>query len=500
MEGRAAVVRVVSLRECLPDAEFSGVADLRVTGCCSDSRQCRPGDLFAALPGTSRDGQQFIPEAVARGASAILVDRPARNCPLPACYVTDVREAFGLVCQALANNPAEQLKVVGITGTNGKTTTSLLCASVLESAGCRTGLMGTLAYTDGYTMQSAGWTTPPANVLAHWLSRMVQSGRSHAVLEVSSHALCQRRVAGMEFDVACLTNIRHDHLDYHGSLDRYRAAKARLFDQLRPDGVAIVNVDCPQGAWLVDTLDGPTLTVAMEGQAEITATPLNESAAEQTFLLAVGSESVPVRTPLIGRHNISNCLVASALGVAYGIDLATIARGLEAVQSVPGRLQPIECGQPFHVFVDYAHTADALSVCLDTLRANIRGRLICVFGAGGDRDRTKRPAMGRAVAARSDLAVVTSDNPRSEDPNQIAEQILRGFRSHAEVVTIPDRATAIHWALSQAGEGDCVLIAGKGHETSQWIGQEHYHFDDREVARDWLQDRFAPVPWDRAAA
>jgi UDP-N-acetylmuramoyl-L-alanyl-D-glutamate--2,6-diaminopimelate ligase len=475
-------VQGVSLRELFPEAEIFGADEIRVSRLSVDSRRCRPGDLFVAMPGTQCDGHSFAMQAVAAGASAILTDRPIPGCPVPACFVTDVREACGWLCQALAGNPTRQLKTVGITGTNGKTTTSYLVASILDTAGYRAGVLGTLGYYDGVDVAKASWTTPPAHVLAPALARMVANGCSHGVMEVSSHALAQRRTAGMQFDVACLTNVGHDHLDFHRTRRNYLKAKQKLFEQLAPEGFAIVNADDEVCLDFLDKLDGPVLTVGIDAAAEITASPLEQLSSEQTFLLAIGDESAPVRTTLIGRHNISNCLVAAAVGFAYGIDLPTIVRGLEAVERMPGRLERLECGQPFGVFVDYAHTPDALTRVLSTLREVTPGRLICVFGAGGDRDRSKRPWMGRAVHDLADLAVVTSDNPRSEEPGSIIADILPGFRNRHRAQVILDRADAIRHALDEARRGDCVLIAGKGHEAYQIVGAETLPFDDREIA------------------
>jgi UDP-N-acetylmuramoyl-L-alanyl-D-glutamate--2,6-diaminopimelate ligase len=378
--------------------------------------------------------------------------------------------------------------VVGITGTNGNTTTSCLVAGVLTEAGHRVGLLGTLGYLDGKVIDPSTLTTPPADLLADYLARMVENDCTHAVMEVSSHALDQSRTAGVQFDAACITNVRRDHLDYHGSLAEYRKSKARLLGQLGPRGFAVVNADDPVAAGYLRDFDGPVLTVGIEQPAEITATLLEQHLSEQTFLFTAGSETIPVRTQMIGTHHVSNCLVAAAVGLTYGIDLPTVVRGLESVGHVPGRLERIECGQPFGVFVDYAHTPDALAAVLDTLRPLTRGRLLCVFGAGGDRDRPKRPLMGRAVESRTDLVVLTSDNPRTEDPETIAREVLAGFERPGDVHVRLDRAEAIRAALAAAEPGDCVLVAGKGHERWQIVGGEEIPFDDAEVARAWLYE------------
>jgi UDP-N-acetylmuramoyl-L-alanyl-D-glutamate--2,6-diaminopimelate ligase len=492
MIDRAAQARGLSLRELLPNAVLVS-GDIRVTSCCADSRQCRPGDLFVALRGSAADGHDFIKEAIRRGAAALVADRPLPDVALPVCHVDDTRDAHARLCQALAGHPARKLKMIGITGTNGKTTTSYLTASVLAAGGFRTGLIGTLGCFDGDAWEDSAWTTPPPAKLARWLAQMANADCTHAVMEVSSHALDQRRVAGIDFDVACLTNVTRDHLDYHSTLKNYRSAKAKLFEHLLPEGFAIINVDDPVAESFLSHLDGPVLTVGIRAAAEITALPVEQFRGEQTFLLTVGGDTVPVRTPLIGEHNISNCLLATAIGLAYGIDLPTIVRGIEAVPRVPGRLDRVECGQPFGVFIDYAHTADALAGCLKTLRGITSGRLICVFGAGGDRDKTKRPRMGRAVASAADVAVVTNDNPRGERPAAIIEGVLAGFADRSAVEVVPDRRQAIEWALAQAGPGDCVLIAGKGHETHQIIGDERHEFDDRAVARQWLYASYGVI-------
>jgi UDP-N-acetylmuramoyl-L-alanyl-D-glutamate--2,6-diaminopimelate ligase len=496
-------VRGVSLRELFDDAQFFGAGDIRVGSCSADSRSCRSGDLFVALTGATFDGHDFARQALARGATAILAERLLPVGDVPVCVVPDSRVAHGRLCQALAGNPSERLKVIGVTGTNGKTTTTALIASVLSSGGHRTGTLGTLGYSDGYQWESATMTTPAAPVLASSLARMEAAGCSHAVLEVSSHALSQSRVAGIRLDAACVTNVRQDHLDYHGTLRNYRNAKARLFRHLAPESLVVLNADDPVSGDYMPLLHGPVLTVSLgnsaglDNAASLTAQVVERYRSEQTFLLSAGSETLPVRTALIGDHNVYNCLQAAAVGLAYGLDLATVVRGLEAVDRVSGRLERLECGQTYSVFVDYAHTPHALASVLDSLRQVTEGRLICVFGAGGQRDRRKRPLMGRAVAARADLAIITTDNPRREDPEDIATDILSGARDQSKVELIPDRTKAIEWALSLAGPGDCVLLAGKGHEKYQVIGAQCVPFDDREVARRWLYNLASPtgVSW-----
>jgi UDP-N-acetylmuramoyl-L-alanyl-D-glutamate--2,6-diaminopimelate ligase len=478
----------VSLRQLLPEATIFGADDIVVQACTADSRTCRAGDLFVALMGCHVDGHDYVAQAVSRGAAAILTERYVPAAGVPICVAPDSRAVFGQICQALAGSPSQRMNVIGVTGTNGKTSTCWLIASVLQAAGYSAGLMGTIVNSDGQTVDSSGMTTPAAPMLADWLARMAANGCSHAVLEVSSHALAQSRTAGIEFDAACITNVRRDHLDFHNSLENYRQAKGRLLRQLGPGGFAVFNADDAASSGFVSSFDGAALTVGMEHPAELTATIVERHASEQTFLLNAGIDTAPVRTQIIGEGHVYNCLMAAAVGLLYGIQLTDIVRGLERLEKIPGRMERLECGQPYSVFVDYAHTPDALACVLRSLRGVTAGRLICVFGAGGQRDREKRPLMAEAVEAHTDLAIVTDDNPRRENPAKIRRDILRGFLRSDAVVVKPDRAEAIGWALGQAEPGDCVLIAGKGHEDYQIVGSGRHWFDDREVARAWLYE------------
>jgi len=485
----------IALRDVLPDAVHDGTEGVALAGCVCDSRRVRPGDLFVALGGVEHDGGRFIADAVQRGCAAVLLDTSqerfldqTRMTGVPVVRVDDARKAFGHICQTLAGHPSRELKLIGVTGTNGKTTTATLIAGILNHSGHKTGLLGTLGYFDGDRVEDAPWTTPPADHLAAWLRRMAQRDCTHAVMEVSSHALDQWRTAGVRFDTACVTNVTRDHLDYHGSLAEYRAAKFRLLEQLPTEGLAVINADDPVAAGFLPQLDGPVLTVGIDQPAEITAVPLEEHPSEQTFLLTAGSETMPVRTAMIGRHHIQNCLVATAVGLSHGVELADIVRAIEAARHVPGRLERIECGQPFSVFVDYAHTPHALETVLATLRRVTSGRLICLFGAGGNRDAAKRPRMGAVAERLADRLIVTTDNPRDEDPAAIADDVLAGISRRDAVEVVLDRREAIQWALSTANPGDCVLLAGKGHEQMQIVTGRHEEFDDAAVAREWLYD------------
>jgi UDP-N-acetylmuramoyl-L-alanyl-D-glutamate--2,6-diaminopimelate ligase len=480
------LTRSISLRQLCPAAKFFGSDDIVVSSIAGDSREVAAGDLFAALPGTRTDGHHHIDDALRRGAVAVLAERFVPTAGRPLCVVPDTRIAFARIAQALLNNPSRRLKVIGVTGTSGKTTTSWLIRGIFEAVGCPTGMLGTIELSDGQWSSPSPETTPPAAVLAQWLSRMESVGCTHAVMEVSSESLSQARIEGIELHAACVTNVRRNHLDAHNTLANYQAAKSKIFQHMAADGFAVLNADDPVGAGFVDLVPGPVLTVGMTAMAEVTAEVIQRSIGEQTFLLTAGSDTVPVRTRMIGDHHVSNCLVAAAVGLVSGIELADIARGLESVEKVPGRMERIECGQSFGVFVDYARTPDAMAAVLDSLREVVSGRVMCVFGADGELDRGQRPLLAAEVEQRADLAVLTQTNPRCEPPNRILRDVLRGFDRPNLVEVIPDRADAIDWALSQAEAGDCVLIAGRGHEEHQLVGNRRLAMDDRQLARQWL--------------
>lgn len=476
----------VNLRRLFPAASFVGCADIRTLFATDRSFECRPRAVFAVIRGSRADGHQFITDAISRGAAALLVDHPLANATVPQCVVPDVRRAYAELCMALMGHPSRRLALTGVTGTNGKTTISWLIRAILRAAGKQAGLLGTIEYHDGVTCEKSSLTTPDPRSLAHWLNSMVSLGTTHAAMELSSHALDQRRAAGTLLDAAIVSNITQDHFDYHENFADYRASKLHIFDYLKPAGTAIVNLDDAGSRSCVEEAPKRCLTYSLEQPADFTATILEETLAGSRFMMMTERGSQMIRTHLIGRHNVANCLAAAAAATHVGISHAHIAAGIESLASVPGRMENIDCGQPFHVFVDFAHTEDALRRCVRFLRKLTPGRVLCMFGAGGDRDRAKRPRMAQA-AAEADLAVVTSDNPRTEDPQRIIDDILPGFigtdrEPHVEA----DREEAIAWTLRQAQPGDAVLIAGKGHETEQIIGTERHHFDDREIVREQL--------------
>jgi UDP-N-acetylmuramoyl-L-alanyl-D-glutamate--2,6-diaminopimelate ligase len=441
--------------------------------------------LFVAVTAADSDGHEWADEAVERGAAAVLAERllPVKG---PQVVVEDSREALGEICQALVGRPSDSLRTIGVTGTGGKTVTSMLIASVLEAAGQAVGVTSSVGYSDSVEQVKAPVTTPHPQLLAKWLARMTEAGCTSAVLELSSRALAERRAAGVDFDAAVLTNLREAHLSFHGSAENYRRAKERLFSMLKPGGFAVLNADDEVSADLLGRLESPALTFGLESEADVTAEIIERQRSEQTFLLSAGNETVPVRTGMLGDYHVSNCLAAAAVGLTLGIDAPTIARGLEAVERVPGRLERLECGQKFGVFVDSARTPEQLAVTLRTLRKNTAGRLICVFGAPGGRNKKIRADLGRVVERSCDLPIITSSDPRHEEPLKIAHDILDGFQRPAKGHVLPGRVEAIRYALLTAQPGDCVVIAGKGDSEVQIIGKRRLMHDDRAIARAWL--------------
>ncbi len=487
-------VRVpISVRRICPTASFVGCADLRIVDVQEQSQACVMNSLFAAISGTQVDGKRYIEEAMTHGATSLLVETPIPSVSIPQCIVPDVRNAYAQICEALAGSPSRRLKVVGVTGTNGKTTITWLTRSIFQAAGHQTGLVGTIEYHDGQNAAPSDLTTPDSQSLSHLLANMVANRTTHAAIEFSSHALHQSRVSGVQLDVAVVTPITHDHLDYHADPECYRESKARILQQCKSFSTAIINVDNPGSATLCDRVDDDISLIryGTSAAADTRVTILEESLTGSRFELQIQGETIEINTPLVGRHNIDNCVAAVTACRSQNVSWDEIVRGIAALDHVPGRLERVETGQSFHVFVDYAHTDDALRRCIQSLKRHTTGRVICVFGAGGDRDSSKRPKLGQA-ASTADLAVITSDNPRSEDPHQIVGEIEFGLKPagtkyHIEV----DRQTAIRWAIAQADSKDTVLIAGKGHETVQIVGDEAIPFDDRHVARECLAGSMA---------
>ena len=457
---------------------------------CADSRQVQAGDCFVAVCGSQADGHAFIPTALERGARYIVAEKPVAGGD---CVVVEnTAKALGLLAQAAAGNPSSMLTNLAVTGTNGKTTTSYLVRSVIETAGHSCGLIGTIVYSAGRTTQDAPLTTPDALTIARAARQMVDDGCRYMMIEASSHALSQHRLAGVPFTAAAFTNLTGDHLDYHKTLDNYLDAKCLLFEGLPPHGMAVLNAQSDAAKTIAARLKRRILWYAIEEPADLTAHIHEMDALGTSFSIEFSRYMEKVTTPLCGMHNISNHLAAAGLCLAAGFSLSAIAQGLSALRNVPGRLEPVESPvadkRGIRILVDYAHTDDALQNVLKTLRSVCRGRLIVVFGCGGDRDKTKRPRMARVAETLADEIVVTSDNPRTEDAAAIIEDICAGFspEKRPAVQVEPDRKKAIFRALAEARRGDVVLLAGKGHETYQIIGTQKFDFSDVLAAQDAL--------------
>ncbi|MHC4884919.1 MAG: UDP-N-acetylmuramoyl-L-alanyl-D-glutamate--2,6-diaminopimelate ligase [Planctomycetota bacterium] len=460
-------------------------SDPVITSLTSDSRRVEPGALFAAIPGTREDGLQYVSAAVQAGAVALLLPEPQPECSLPQLVVKDVRDALARLACAFYGNPAEQLMLVGITGTNGKTTTGFILQHLFNHCGVRSGLIGTVAIDTGAGPEPASMTTPDSVDLNRYLRTMADAGCGAAVTEVSSHALDQSRVAGVRFAAGVFTNLTRDHLDYHGDMEAYAQAKARLFQGELTDW-CILNQDDPYERHMADGAAGRIFRYGMCEGTDLRGEILEMSLEGTKFRIHSKDGVVNGSTYLIGVFNVHNLLAAVAAAYCLGIALADCLEAVRFFPGVPGRLERIEAPAGPTVFVDYAHTDDALKNVLAVLRPLVQARLIVVFGCGGDRDRGKRPLMAQAAEEVADHVVVTSDNPRTEDPEQIVADIRGGFTDPEAISVILDRAQAVREAIAMAGPADTVLLAGKGHEDYQVLGTTKVHLDDRELAREAL--------------
>jgi UDP-N-acetylmuramoyl-L-alanyl-D-glutamate--2,6-diaminopimelate ligase len=472
-----------------------------ITGLTDDSRAVESGFLFVAVQGERVDGHQFLDRVVAAGAAAVVVGRHVVVGSTPCIRVQDSRAAVGVLGSRFYGDPSAALRMIGVTGTNGKTTTTYVVKTMLEAANRQVGLIGTVAYLVGKESIPASHTTPGALELQKLFARMVEKRLDTVVMEVSSHALALDRTAGSEFDVAVFTNLTQDHLDFHLDMERYFQAKLKLFADLGKAGAAkskkraIVNADDPWGARIRDACTVPVWTYGLHQQADLRAEDVTLSASGTSFTLRSPIGTCAIQSRLVGEHNVSNLLAAIGVVLHEGLTLEQVRAAVGAVSNVPGRFERVEAGQNFTVVVDYAHTEDALVRLLTAAQALRIGRIITVFGCGGDRDRTKRPKMGRAAVQYSDVVILTSDNPRTEDPGAILREVEIGVkealadRGHVRYQMIADRRAAIEAAIREAKPGDMVLIAGKGHEDYQIVGTTKHHFDDREVAREMIGTR-----------
>lgn len=474
----------------------SGDKQVDVTGITADSRKVQPGDLFICLTGLNHDGHAYAAEAVNRGAVAVLAEQELQ-LDVPVAIVPDTRRAMAIVADRFYQSPTQELTLIGITGTNGKTTTSHLIDRILQSQQKRTGIIGTIHTRIGDQYLELKNTTPDVLELQHSFRKMRDLDTEYAVMEVSSHALDMGRVRGCDFSIAVFTNLTQDHLDYHQTMEQYQYAKSLLFAQLgniyRQGGgkTAILNADDPVSEQFARVTAAQVITYGIDRPADVRATDIKLSHQGTSFTAHTFQGSMPFSLKLMGKFNVYNALAAIAATLVTGIPLAEIKRALEQVEGVSGRLEPVDEGQSFTVLVDYSHTPDSLENALQTVKEFARGRVFCVVGCGGDRDRGKRPLMAKIATKYADLSVLTSDNPRSEDPGAIIADMISGLEAvrPGSLVTRVDRREAIHYAIGQATAGDVVLIAGKGHETYQTIKGVDYPFDDREVAREALKAR-----------
>jgi len=479
----------VTLRELfsgLEVTEWSGPEDCEVRGLAYRAEDVRPGDTFCTWKGLVSDGHRFVPSALANGASALVVEQPVpTNGQVPVVRVPSGRRTLAGLSSRWFGRPGNSLHLAGITGTNGKTSTAYLLHHILEGAGVSSGLLGTICYRSGSRAIPAPRTTPECLDLYRLLAGMRDDGCRAAVMEVSSHALEQERVAGLEFETAIFTNLTRDHLDYHGTMEKYFQAKARLFTGLSPGSHAVVNLDDPAGVRLAGMVapgvrvHGYSLSEAAEHRAEA----IRLTAEGTTFVWHSRGESREVSTPWVGSFNVANTLAAASAARAMGLGMEVVAGLLRTAPPVPGRLERVSGGDGYTVLVDYAHTDDALRQVLSTLRPLCTGRLLVLAGCGGDRDRTKRPLMAGAAVELADFSVFTSDNPRSEDPLAILAEMESGAAGRAPYQIIPDRSAAIAEIVGMARTGDVVVLAGKGHENTQEIRGERKHFSDVEEAR-----------------
>jgi UDP-N-acetylmuramoyl-L-alanyl-D-glutamate--2,6-diaminopimelate ligase len=505
-----AFTRRVRLKELL--AEFpgrllsgaEGSSDTPISRVVADSRQVVPGALFVACPGQSVDGQRYIPSAIEGGAAAVVGEQPLTGLKIPYLQVDNARKALAHLSAAYFGYPARRLTMIGVTGTDGKTTTCNLLYEILSAAGVKAGLISTVNAMIGDQVYDTGFhvTTPEAPEVQMYLAMMVQSGLTHAVLETTSHGWAQYRVDACEFDVGVITNITHEHLDYHGTFENYRAAKARLFSSLaethsKPWGnprLAVLNRDDSSFDYLAKVAPGSRVSYGLRADADVRALQVRQSPAGIHFVAQGAGFKVALESPLLGAYNVSNCLAAlTAAACGLGIQTEVCARGIAALHGVPGRMERIDLGQPFLAYVDFAHTPNALRVAIDTARHLAKGRVIVVFGSAGLRDREKRRLMAEVSLERADRTILTAEDPRTESLEEILAEMAEGAKAQGGIEgenfwRIPDRGHAIRHAVQMAGSQDLVMACGKGHEQSMCFGTTEYPWDDRVAMRAALSE------------
>ena len=481
-------MKLKKLIERLEPVSTNADPEMEITGVCYDSRKVTAGNAFVAVKGFESDGHRFISKAVENGAAVIICeDAPEQDVPY--VQLTDTRRGLALVSAAYFGYPAEKMKIIGVTGTSGKTTSTHLIKHIIEqTTGAMVGLVGTNGNAIGQRHIHSEHTTPESYDLQELFSEMAEAGCEYAVMEVSSHALALERVAGISFACAAYTNLALDHLDFHNTMDEYAAAKKKLFSMCN---TACINIDDERGPYMIEGEECRIIkTSALDSTADIFARDIKLSAQGVEFTAVCGNKKTDVTLAIPGMFSVYNALTAISACSAVGIDIGEAAAALATAVGVKGRVETVPTDGDYSIIIDYSHKPDSLIKVLKTLRAVTRGRLICLFGCGGDRDRTKRPIMGKAAADFSDVVIVTSDNPRTEDPQAIIDEILPGVEgTDKPVITICDRIEAIHWAIDNAQPGDVILLAGKGHEDYQIIGHEKHHMDEREIVADYLKEK-----------
>ncbi len=477
----------IRLSEILPKAKFFGAEEIFVQSCCGQWDDCESNDVFVAIVGPDADGHEFAHDAIIRGATAVVTER-LLTIERPQCIVPDSRAAYGKICQALAGAPSQRLTTIGVSGSDGKTVTSHLIRGVLEAAGKRSGLASSIEVDLGQSRQSVPTKQMTAPWLADQLSQMAMADCDHAVVEVSSVSLAQRAIDGVSFDVSVITNIRRDHLDFHGSTENYRRAQWRMLKHLKPNGMSILNADDPTTHFLLEQMSTPVLTFGMKQDAQITGKVIERSSSEQTFIIQAGCESIPVRSSIVGDQHVYNCLAATAVGLVLGLELSTIVSGLTAVRSIPGRLERVECGQDFGVWIDAARSPFQLATAIRSLKQVSRGKVWCIFSTCEQQSELERRQLGEVVERSADHAIITKSTVDQTVDHEPAHQMLDGFDQPGKARLIPNRFRAIEWVLTQAKPGDAVLITGCGERPFALIGENNWTISDRDVCQAWLYD------------
>lgn len=490
-------MRICELIRPLMLYKTTGDLMTEIHGIQIDSRQVQPGDLFIALKGTQVDAHRFVGQAVENGAAAVMVERSVAFSGIPVIQVPDTRRAMAVVAAQFYHYPTKELKLIGVTGTNGKTTTTYLIEQLLKHKGSLTGVIGTIQTKIGKKKFATRNTTPEVIDLQKTFRMMKDEGCEYSVIEVSSHALDMGRTRGCQFRIGVFTNLTQDHLDYHGTMENYREAKSLLFSQLgnayaedlEDNTYAVFNADDKASGYFMKRTPAQVITYGIEQPADVKAEDIRFTSSGTAFTLKTFRGEVPIRLRLVGKFNVYNVLAAVSVALIEGMELKQIQSALAEVKGISGRFEPVDLGQPYSVLVDYAHTPDSLENALTTIREFAKGRVICIVGCGGDRDRSKRPMMAEIAVKNSDFAIFTSDNPRTENPVTILDDMMVGVDQYPKdrYMVIKDRKEAIYEAVAKAKPEDVILIAGKGHETYQEVNGVRHHFDDREVAGDAIR-------------